>query len=84
MRWTLNRNPKIEVAQFCVYSCQIDSLRLGIRRFLQGVGQARPSRQRPASTMPRGCLLKQMLALGVSRYHPAPIAAIEEAKRVAR
>jgi hypothetical protein len=34
--------------------------------------------------MPRDCLLKQMLALGVSRYHPAPIAAIEQAKRVVR
>ena len=66
-----------EAATFASYHCQIDALRL--KPWEQPpchVDEDDPGEDKEAQQ-----LLREMLALGVSRYHPDPMAAIEAAKQ---
>ena len=71
----LEPRPWQEVAEFAAYSTQMDSLKLK-------PWQLPPCEVEPDDRQHRQAakLLREMLALGVSKYHPDPLAAIEAAK----
>lgn len=69
-----------EVARFCSYHRQFDVLNLL-------PWQSTPSEvDNPDEDLvtPQHMLTKKMLALGISQYHPDPIAAIEAAEKKAK
>jgi hypothetical protein len=73
----LKDEPWFDVAEFCAFHRQFQTLDL------------KPWEVPPCEICPEAGLddpqgkelLRQMLALGISRYHPDPRAAIEQAKR---
>ena len=75
LNYKMRRESWAEVAQFAAYVVQSQSLNLA------------PWESPPCWGDSERCdpnarkLLQQMLALGVSQWHPDPLAAIEEAKR---
>ena len=72
----LKDEPWAEVAEFAAYVCQGRSLHLA-------PWKSPPCWADADDSDPAAKLLRQMLDLGVSRWHPDPMAAIEEAKRKA-
>jgi hypothetical protein len=87
----LQERDRMEVAQFCAYHRQCETLHLGATQtppcwigdpdaVLAGnyAGWGDADSERPAAR-----LLKQMLNLGISKYHPDPLAAIKAAARKA-
>ena len=67
--------PWQEVAEFAAYSCQMDALHLKPWQFPPCWVEPGDRKHRKAAK-----LLREMQSLGVSRFHPDPLAAIEEAK----
>jgi hypothetical protein len=76
VEWMLVHNPRVEVGEFCAYSCQRDALRL-LPWQTAPMDVDDPDGDHEAAR-----LLKQMLDLGISRYHPDPVAAIEDAQKL--
>ncbi len=68
----LAEEPWEDVAEFCVYSCQVDALNLK-------PWQEPPCRVDVSDENPAAELLKRMLAAGVSQFHPDPLATIAAA-----
>ena len=64
--------PWLECATFAAYSCQMDSLKLKPWEFPPCWVEPGDREHRQAAK-----LLRKMLAAGVSRFHPDPLAAIE-------
>lgn len=74
----LKDEPWIEVAEFASYSCQIHALNLKPWESPPcHADEDDPDPQDKAAQY----LLRQMLAAGVSRFDPDPLAALEHAKR---
>lgn len=74
----------LETASFASYSCQRKSLRLKLWESPPCVvdeDEAEDERGDHASRAAARELLREMLAHGVSRCHPDPVAAVEAAKR---
>jgi hypothetical protein len=69
-----------EAAEFAAYCCQCRALRLRPWEEPPCIVDAHDEYERDKEAQR---LLRQMLALGISRYAPDPIAAIEAAKREA-
>ncbi len=65
-----------EVAAFASYHCQVESLHLK-------PWEAPPCHVNEDDDGPAGQLLRQMIALGISRWAPDPVGAIEAAKQAA-
>ena len=76
LRSKLRDEPWTEVAEFAAWCCQSRSLHLEPWSLppCHGDSEHHPD---PAARK----LLDQMLAAGISRYHPDPMAALEAAKR---
>jgi hypothetical protein len=72
----LSERPWQEVAEFAVYSCQMINLKLKPWEFPPCWVEPADREHRQAAK-----LLREMLALGISRFHPDPLTAITEAKR---
>ncbi len=77
--------PFFEAARFAAYYCQGDSLNLmpweAVPSQIDDIEAALRSRDDEGKKIREAAmLLKQMLALGVSRYHPNPLHAITEAE----
>ena len=80
----LKDEPWIEVAQFAAYSVQIDALALKPWQDPPAnldEDADEPDNAARASNAAGRQLLRQMLAAGLSRYEPDPLAALAEAKR---
>ena len=75
----LTERPWEEVAEFAACVCQSRSLRL--RPWMRPPCLVDNGREYPPWNEAGQRLLKEMLALGVSRWHPDPLAAIEEKRR---
>ena len=70
----LATRPWIDVAQFAAYACQCKNLHLK-------PCERPPCRMNSNGNHEAAHLLRQMLDLGISRWHPDPLAAIKAAKR---
>ena len=88
IEYMLKSDPWLSVGKFAAYSCQIASLRLEPWELAPvAVDPVNPDAGRAdvqRSTDGRyeaAALLREMLSLGISRWHPDPKAAIAEAKR---
>ena len=80
----LKDEPWVEVATFAAYSVQIDALALKPWQDPPAnldEDADEPDNAARASNAAGRKLLRQMLAAGVSRYDPDPLAALAEAKR---
>ena len=84
LRSKLEDQPWREVAEFAAYSCQIDALSLKPWQsppiHIDEDADEPDSAEREPDTAARK-LLRRMLAAGVSRYDPNPLAALAGAKR---
>ena len=76
LRSMLKDQSWIEVAEFAAYGCQNRSLHLLPWELPPCHGDSEHHPDQAARK-----LLDQMLAAGISRYHPDPMAALEAAKR---
>ena len=72
----LSERPWRRVAEFAAYSCQMNSLKLKPWQTPPCWSEPDDYRHRQAAK-----LLREMLAAGLSRFEPHPLAAIEVAKR---
>lgn len=72
-KWIMRPEPWAEVAEFAAYCAQSDTLQLKPH-------EAPPCNGDPDGERPQDKLLARMLAAGVSRYHPDPLAALAELK----
>jgi hypothetical protein len=79
VQWMLSEREWIETARFCCYHKQFDAL--GLLPW-----QSTPSEvdDPPDLSTPQGKLVKRMLGLGISRFDPDPISAIQAAERKPR
>ena len=84
----LKHDPWESVGKFASYSCQIASLRLepwelaSVAVDADNPDAGRADVQRASDgRYEAAALLREMLSLGISRWHPDPKAAIAEAKR---
>jgi hypothetical protein len=80
-------DPRIEVGQFASYHRQVNALRLRPWEpppcHINDADETLAQPEQPGDGKHAAArLLKQMLALGVSKWHPDPLAAIEQAKRM--
>jgi hypothetical protein len=70
--WKIENDRWRDAAEFAAYSCQYDSLNLKPWEEPPCRADENSDDDSPART-----LLRRMLAAGVSRYHPDPIAALD-------
>lgn len=81
----LSSRPWERVGRFCTFSCQMDALHLDpwetppvwIRDIDAALNAPDDARHIPGSAR----LLQRMLALGLSRYEPTPLQAMEQAEQ---
>jgi hypothetical protein len=86
----LEDEPWIEVAEFASYHCQMNALRLDsadsppcwIKNPDTVLAENKGDRPWHYGEREAALLLKKMLALGISQYHPDPVAAIEDAQKL--
>lgn len=69
--WACKPRPWQEVAEFAAYHCQTRSMRLR-------PWDTPPCHANEDGSSPAASFLRKMLAAGVSRWHPDPLAALKE------
>jgi hypothetical protein len=74
--WAIPPEPWEAVARFAAYGCQMKSLRLR-------PWETPPCHVDESRTSREASFLRKMLAAGVSRFHPDPLAALAEAEAAA-
>jgi len=78
----LRREPWESVGRFAAYSCQCNSLNLAPWEtppiWIDDIGAALNAPEDGKRIRCAALLLQRMLALGISQYHPSPLAAIEK------
>jgi hypothetical protein len=81
----LSSRPWERVGRFCAFSCQMDSLHLDPWEYpplwVRDIDAALNAPDDARRVRDAARLLQRMLALGLSRYEPSPMKAIEQAEQ---